>query len=79
MFMCDGGILGQHDLNAEKAFFEGYGKIRFDRTLIGYYKMARKMEDLESFAREALDESVPLEDRLTASRWFARQCASSEL
>lgn len=67
VFFLDNGILGLHGNEEEKAFLKGYGQTTVSADLVRYYRLARLLEDLVSFAQEG-DET-----------WFMRQLESNLL
>lgn len=56
VFFCGGGITGHGEME-ERSFFEGYGTTDINWLALTYYRFARAMEDIVSFAREAVDPS----------------------
>jgi spectinomycin phosphotransferase len=67
LFFLGNGILGKHGAAEEAAFLSGYGEVIVSTELIRYYRLARVLEDLISFAQEG-DE-----------KWFLRQLDSQLL
>jgi spectinomycin phosphotransferase len=58
VFFLGGGITGDGG-EMEEGFCEGYGECTPDLLPLTYYRFARAMEDIVSFAREAVDPDQP--------------------
>lgn len=67
MFFVGEGILGLHGPQEEAAFFRGYGTVEMSPELIRYYRLARVLEDVVSFAQEG------------DVKWFLRQFGDASL
>lgn len=54
IFFIGGGIFG-HEPWFEEAFWEGYGKVGYDRQGLNYFRYVRVAEDIYAFSTGALD------------------------
>lgn len=71
LMFIGGGIANVwNDPAEEQAFYQGYGDIAIDRSLLAYYRHERIVGDIAECSRDLLKESVSLKDRDTMYQHF---------